>query len=284
MIRLLSLSALLLAGVIALQVYMRIFVVTLLLFIPVGLWISYLLFRVQVYYKEFKPRIVGLILDFIDNNVNYSELQYDHEACIPPDTFLASGIFTAADDYSGEDLITGKVRETPFALSELRVSEFSDVRSKLDRVFHGIFLTADFHNLHLNGSVLLLPDDNMKYLTRSEKAIHLLGGRRQHQKLLPEFEAFFNTYATPDVRLSDVLSPEFQREILAFRQHFQQLNRKKEIYLSLMGDDIFIALTQDRDLLEPSIWYSNADFDMIREFYDDIALLLDLVLRIDVMN
>ena len=83
---------------------------------------------------EFKPRIVELILDFIDNDVNYSNMKYDPKGKIQAERFLESYIFTRADDYAGEDLISGQVRETPFWLSELRVAEFSEVRSKLDTV------------------------------------------------------------------------------------------------------------------------------------------------------
>jgi hypothetical protein len=284
LVRLLSLSVLLLAGVLALMLYVQLFVITLLLLLAVGFWVAYLIFRVQVYFQEFKPRIVSLILDFIDNDVNYSNLQYDPKGAIEVEQFLASKIFTAADDYHGEDLISGQVRETPFALSELRVREFSEVRNRLDRVFHGIFLVGDYHNLGMSGNLLALPDADMKYLSRSERAFHLAGGRRIHGKFLPDFEPFFNTYATPDVRLNDVLSEDFQRAILDFRLRFQAQNRQKEIYFSIIGDNIYLALSQDKDLLEPSLWASNVSFETVREFHDDIALLLELVLKVDVMN
>jgi Protein of unknown function (DUF3137) len=285
--RLLRLSLLMILGMlvaVGLQFYVKIFVVTLLLLIPIGLGIAYIVFQAQTYLREYKPRIIALVLDFIDNDVNFNDLAYQHSGKIDKATFLASKIFTAAQDYSGEDLITGRVRETPFRMSELRVNEFSTVRSKLDRVFHGIFLAADYQNLSLSGNILLLPDNNMKYLSRTERAFHLSGGRRVHGQTLPIFEAFFNTYATPDVKIRDVLSSEFQQELLDFRQKFQALNRQKEIYLSIIGDDVYIALSQDKDLLEPSLLRSNVSYEAAREFYDDIALLLDLVLRIDVMN
>jgi Protein of unknown function (DUF3137) len=284
LVRLLLLSVLLMVAVVTIQIYVRIFLVMLLLLIPVGCWVAYLVFRVQVYYAEFKPRIVGLILDFIDNDVNYSQLQYEAKGTVSVECLLESKIFVHADDFSGEDLITGQVRETPFQMSELRVNEFSEVRNKLDRVFHGIFLTGDFHNLEMKGAVLVLPDSNMRYLGRSEKAFHLYGGRRQHNLLLPEFETFFNTYATPETRLHDVLSDDFQRAILDFRMHYQEMNRQKEMYLSIIGDNIYIALSQDRDLLEPSIFASNVSFEVVQEFYTDIAMLLELVKKVDVMN
>ncbi len=284
LVRLLLLSALMLAAVVAIEILIDIFLVTLLLLIPVAIWMAYLGFRIQVFYQEFKPRIVGLLLDFIDNSVNFSFKQYNPKGFIQPEDFFESKIFTHADDYAGEDLIEGMVRETPFQLSELRVKEFSDVRNRLDYVFRGIFLIADFQRADMHGGVLLLPDAYRKYLSRSEKAFHLIGGRRVKDNLLPEFEAFFDTYATKDVRIQDVISKELQHAILMFRLRFQKVNREKEIYCSIIGDKIYLALTQDKDLLEPSLWGSNVRFEVVNELYEDLKILLDVVLAVDVMN
>ncbi|MBL7808458.1 MAG: DUF3137 domain-containing protein [Saprospiraceae bacterium] len=284
LLRLLLISILLLAGVVALQVYISIFALTLALLIPVGLWMTYLSFRVQVFYKEFKPRLVTLLLDFIDNDVNFKFEGYDHKGFLPPKKFLESRIFTRADDYVGEDLIRGQVRETPFEACELRVKEFSEVRNRLDTVFKGLFLIADYQRWDMHGGVLALPDAYRKYLSRSERAFHLLGGRRIKGGILPEFEAVFDTYATKDVRIKDVISEEFQRAILRFRKRFQEVNREKEIYFSIIGDKIYLALRQDRNLLEPSLFQSNTSFEVVHEFYEDIRLLLELVMEVDAMN
>lgn len=284
LLKLLAFSILLLLAAIVAAAAIRLFVVTLLLLLPVGFWIAYLLFKVQGFYQEFKPRIVELLLDFIDNDVNYSELKYKHKGMIPKKKFLESRIFLKAQDYEGEDLIEGRVRETPFMLSELRVKAFSPVRSKLDNIFSGVFVVADFHNLEMKGSLLLHPDEYKRYLLAEERAFHLYGGRRQHGKTLPEFETWFNTYATPDLPLNDVLSTDFQKAILDFRLLYQQQNRKRDLYLSIIGDNLYIGITQDRDLLEPSIWRPTVDYTLAKEFHDDIALLLQFILRIDVMN
>lgn len=284
LVRLLGLSVFLLLMVVLLQVYIQIFVVTLFLFIPVGLWIAYLLFRVQVYYQEFKPRVVGLVLDFIDNDINYGTFHYRPKGGIAKDRFLESKIFTRADEYMAEDYISGQVRELPFELCELRVREFSDVRSRLDYVFSGVFLIGDLRRPEMNGGILLLPDANRKYLSRSQRAFHLMGGRRVRKNLLAEFEAFFDTYATPNIRLRDVLSEDLQRAILLFRQRFQEENREKEIYLSMINDKVYLALTQDKDLLEPNLFQNTVSFEIVREFYADINLLLDILQEVDVMN
>jgi Protein of unknown function (DUF3137) len=286
LLRLMLVSGLLILGAVLLQLYIRVFLITLLLLIPIAIWTAYLVFRIQVYYQEFKPRIIMLILDFIDNDVNYhfERDQYKPKDAISKTEFLASKIFTTADDYSGEDLMKGKVREMPFQLCELKVREFSPARDRLDYVFRGTFLIGDYQRWDMRGGVLVLPDAYRKYLSRSERAFHLLGGRRVREKILPEFEVFFDTYATKDVRVDETLSIDMQKSILRFRERFQQTNRQKEIYLSVIDDKIYIALTQDKDRFEPSLLSNTVSFEIAREFYEDIMLLLNIVKEVDVMN
>jgi hypothetical protein len=37
-------------------------------------------------------------------------------------------------------------------------------------------------------------------------------------------------------------------------------------------------------LLEPSLWGSNVRFEVVNELYEDLKILLDVVLAVDVMN
>ncbi len=240
--------------------------------------------QIQVFRQEFKPRIVNLILDFIDNDINYRQLRYDPKGQIPREKFLASKIFTHVDVYRAEDLITGWVRELPFEMCEVDAQEYSPVRYRLDRVFRGVFVCGDFYRADMMGSVLILPDAYRKYLSRSERAFHRLGGRRVRKQLLEEFEAVFDTYATPEVRVADVISEDLQRSILRYRQRFLQANRQKDIYLSIVEDNVFIALSHPKDLLEPSLLRSVVRFEMVQEFYEDIRLLLNILSELDVLN
>ena len=141
------------------------------------------------------------------------------------------------------------------------------------------------HNAQQEAHIgIVLPDSYRKYLSRSERAFHLMGARRVRNNLLPEFEALFDTYATPDTRISDVLSTDLQRSILQFLQRFQAMNRQKDIYFSIIRDKIYIALTQDKNLLEPSLLSSNVRYETVLEFYEDLRIALDLALEVDAMN
>lgn len=284
LLRLCVVGGVMILGIIFLQIYFDVFALTLILGLSAAFGAAYLAARIRSYFLEFKPRIVGLILDYIDNGVNFSFESFDPKGGISAERFLESKIFPSAQIYRAEDLIKGQIREMPIEMCELRVQEFSPVRNRLDRVFSGLFLVGDFRRYDMRGAILSLPDSYRKYLSRSERAFHLLGARRVRNNLLPEFEAFFDTYATPETRVANVLSVDLQRTILQFLLRFQEKNRQKDIYFSIIRDKIYVALTQDKNLLEPSLFFSNARYDTVLEFYEDLRIALDLALEVDAAN
>jgi len=71
LLRLIFLSSILLVGLVFLEFYLKTFVLSLFLLLPIGLYISYLLYRVRKFIADFKPQVVNLILDFFDDGPNY---------------------------------------------------------------------------------------------------------------------------------------------------------------------------------------------------------------------
>ncbi|MBK6994402.1 MAG: DUF3137 domain-containing protein [Lewinellaceae bacterium] len=59
---------------------------------------------------------------------------------------------------------------------------------------------------------------------------------------------------------------------------------RRKFTFSIIGDKIYIALRQDRDLLEPSLFANNTSYEVVNEFYEDLKLLLELVMEVDAMN
>jgi Protein of unknown function (DUF3137) len=278
----LGFSFLAILGIILLQIYMNILVLTLILFIPLVAYISYIYNQLESFRNTFKPKIVSLLLDFIDNDVTYNvPLKYIENASISPQTFHASRLFnTAAPDFMGEDYIEGEMGELTFEMSELSVKEFSPIRNRLDDVFRGVFLHARFVRpvQDKDGEILLLPRHRKQYLSKSIKTFTVKGARQfepQYQRFNDEFIVF----TTPNANTKGFLSEDMQKAILRYRE-----KEGKEVYMSFIGNDIYIAVTQDKDLLEPVIWQSNVSFELIREFYEDLTLLLSIVLDIDANN
>ena len=325
---LLTISILAMAMIVVLLLYFQATLFTFFLVLPFGFYFSFLLYRIQQFRLKFKPNVVNLILDFVDDSLNYGTLKYDSKQMIDKKRFLASQIFQSkAGQYKGEDYISGKIGELDFELSELSVKEFSRVRSRLNYVFRGIFLYGFLNQKvvaeqvkEMLGEVLILPKEYKQYLSKTIRAINLRGGtlleketleyindifikERQRRKerarlknqpeeldeleklagkdynvdnLHEEFDEYFIVYGTPDADFRKRLSTIMQYVVLDFR-----LKTGKGVYISFIRNEIYIAITEPKNILEPYIFRSNVDFELIREFYEEIEILMNILESFD---
>ncbi|MCB0705368.1 MAG: DUF3137 domain-containing protein [Saprospiraceae bacterium] len=270
-------SILIFLGVFILQLLLNQFALSLFLLIPTILYSSFLLYRIQKFRITFKPHIVNLILDFIDDGINYGRLEYDPKKTISKSRFLESNIFvTNPKVYQGEDYIKGSIGEAKFELCELNVREFSRVRDRLNYVFRGVYLCAEF-NESTRGEILVLPREFRQYLTRSMKAISLkravpIDGFMRNK----EFRELFMTFATENASFRDMLSEPTQAALVNYRK-----STNKEIYLSFINKKGYIAITEPKDILEPYLFRSNISFELVREFFEDLNMLFRIVEDID---
>ncbi len=273
LLKLIAFSIILIVILIAIGIYLHILPLTLFMMLPISFYIAYLVNEVRKFISTFKPQIVNLILDFIDDGVNYGTLKYEANKFISRGTFNKSRIFMSpAVQFVGEDYISGKLGELDFEMSELNVREYSRARSRLNYVFRGVFLHSTFTR-PLRGSILILPRKFRQYLSRTIKEFVRTGGYEVDSGLENElFTLNFMTYATPDAFVSGVLSPEMQKGIVEYK-----LKSGKEIYISFIGQEIYVAITEPKDILEPFIFQSNISFDLVKDFFEDIDMLLSIV-------
>lgn len=277
---LLFFSLLFLTGVVIFDMVAGVWLVTLLLSLPIGIYISYLAYRIQRFIRTFKPRVVNLILDFIDDSVNFGALTYDAKGSISKKTFIESMLFGAAPDvYLAEDHIKGSIGSIAFELCELDVREESRVRSRLNYIFKGIFFHAVIEE-SLQGTIVILPREYRQYLSR---AIREAVGNGAHNidimMRYNEFRQRFLSYATKDAKVRDLLSEDMQRILVDYREE-----TGKEIYISFIDKNIFLAVTQHKNILEPYIFRSNVSFELVREFYEDITMLFEIVEDFDKLH
>jgi hypothetical protein len=271
-----ALSVLFMAAMFAMSFYLNILAVTLILSFPAGVAFVYLVYKLDEFRRNFKPRVVRLILDFIDDGPNFDDnnpLMYHAARFIPKEGFFASRIFdTPAHVYKGEDLVEGKVGEMYFELCELRVGEISVVLNRINSVFHGVFLHAIFNEPTI-GDIMVWPRSRLQFLTNSIRAFTFEGGKNKDDEILNEgFRQTFMTYATEDTHVAGILSPPMQEALLEYT-----IATKKDIFIAFHNKDIYLALSEEKDLLEPFLFKSNLSFDRIREFFEDIHSLLHLV-------
>lgn len=276
LLRLLFLAVLLLAGVIVFEIYLRVFLVTLLLLLGIGGYISYVVYQIRKFISTFKPNVVRLVLDFIDDGLLFGPMKYDPKKGISKKRFLQSGIFRPGPGmYQGEDYISGRVGDIHFEMSELLVREQSKVRARLNDVFRGLFIHARM--LHpARGRLLVLPRKTMPLLIDSVRLFTASGAQCLDGQVHDEaFREIFTVYGTSDARLSSLLP----KELMEFFVNYHP--RTKGLYISIIGQHIFVAIATDKDILEPRLFQSNVSFQLVNEFYEDIYNALYVVLAID---
>ncbi|MEZ5041639.1 MAG: DUF3137 domain-containing protein [Saprospiraceae bacterium] len=277
LLRLLFFSALVLFALVVFAIYLNILAITLVLMLPIGFYIGYLGYRIRLFIQTFKPNIVNLILDFIGDTPNYGMIKYDEKKKIDKETFKKSGIFSSPMDYYiGEDYFEGKIGEMNFKFSELRVREVSKVSNKLQEIFEGVFIYAQF-NEQIEGRLIAWPRSERQYATRAVKHFTWNGGENVDDEILNDnFREKFSVYATEDTHVVGILTEPMQEELLTFLG-----NSDRKMYLSFMDREIFCAISESKDLLEPNLFQSNLSFDLIREFYIDISRKLSVVRNFD---
>ncbi len=276
LLRLVFFSAALLLGTVGILMSLEILVLALFAALLFGLHIGYVVFRIRKFIQAFKPQVVRLILDHIDDGLNFGELSYDANRAVPLDRFLSSGLYPARPAvYEGEDHISGRIGDVTFELCELTVKEFSPVRARLNLVFRGVFVHARiFHPV--KGTVLVLPKRTLPDFSESVKAFVRKGGRNLDNAIRHEdFRAVFTVYGMSETRLHEALPTELLDFLTtAFHQ-------RGNVFFSLDGSHVFAAVSSEKDILEPSWRTSNVSFELVHSFYQDIEMALFVVKAID---
>ena len=263
LLRLLIFSGVLLLTVILFEFYVNILLFTLVLAIPIVFYLIFLGYRIRQFLQTFKPHIMKLVLNFMQEEPNIGQLKYEPEKSLSKGTFFASKLFVCKPAiFEGEDFISGRVGEMDFELCELNVEENAIVGTGLQNVFKGIFLHAIFAE-ETSGQVACWPRHLKQYFLRSIKEFTWLDAYNTDDEILYDpFREMFVTYASSNTHVAGILSEPMQEAIVAYCEF-----TGKEMYFSFLGKHIFLAVTEPRDLMEPYIWRSNLSFELIRSFF-----------------
>ncbi|MBK8562207.1 MAG: DUF3137 domain-containing protein [Saprospiraceae bacterium] len=276
MLRLITFSATLMLGVGVLVYALSEFLFAALASLPFMGYIAMVVGRIRRFTDDFKPRVVRLVLDFIDDGPLFGDLRYDAKRKMPIEKFLKSQLFiTRPAIYEGEDFIEGRIGDVEFEMSELKVEEFSRVRQRLDSVFRGVFLRAKF-KYPLKGSVLVLPRAKLPYLSETLKVFVRHGGQVMDNYIKNQkFRETYITYGHRNTKVTDLVTEELMAFLLSYRKD------KGEVCLSINGENCYMGIWNQKDILEPNLLQSNVSFELVREFYDDIYMALYVVQALD---
>ena len=93
----------------------------------------------------------------------------------------------------------------------------------------------------------------------------------KHKKFLDKY----TVYGSKNTKVQELLPPNLMDFILIARE------RTGEIQMSIFNENCYIAINNDKDILEPKILQSNVSFQLVREFYEDIYVALFIVTALD---
>ncbi|BDY13092.1 DUF3137 domain-containing protein [Hydrogenimonas cancrithermarum] len=236
-------------------------------FVLLGFVINWLM---GSYRRRFKERIFRKIVTRIDPN-----LIYIPDGMIPKTIFRLSGLFSDdIDHYDGNDLIRGKIGETPIEFSDLTVEkETTDAKGRKDRhtIFAGTFIMTEFHK-SFKHTTMVFPDIAERYLG-------VLGGWLQgmaSKKLVrmdnPAFEKEFKVYADDPIEAHYLLTPIIMEKLVALKKRADA-----PLYLSFKYDKLFIAIANGGDWFEPTLLKSLLSIDIFKAYIENLNLILGIV-------
>jgi hypothetical protein len=213
------------------------------------------------YRAKFKREIVGEIFRAVSPGATYAPDSY-----IKPQIFDQSGIFSEMGDVRGDDLVRGRIGDTPFEACEMdRHYSTGGKNSRTVSVFHGLFFRLDF-NKTVRGRTVVQPQNPQNISLGSRRGLTAVTLEN------PEFESRFNVFSTDPVEARYILTPVLMERILQIQEH-----TGRPLCLSFVNNRAFVAVDYGRALFEPSI-KDTTSFAALAEMLEHFGLA-ELVVR-----
>lgn len=216
------------------------------------------------YRAQFKRDIVSEIFRAVSPGATYEPFSH-----ITPETFEQSGLFERQGKVGGDDLVRGRIGNTPFEACEIdRSYSTGGENSQNVSVFHGLFFHLDF-NKTIHGRTVVQPRDSagIRLASRRDLARVTLEN--------PEFESRFDVFSSNPIEARYILTPLLMERIVSIRD---QTNRP--ICLSFVDNRAFVAVHYGRALFEPSIAQTTS-FDALAEMGQHFGLAEVVVEELD---
>jgi len=225
------------------------------------------------YTGEFKNKIIEPLIHSIDSNLSYlSEMHISQEQ------FNKSELFTKLPDkINGNDYVSGEIDGVKIEFSDLHAQirhKNSKGNESWETMFKGLFIVSEF-NKNFKGKTVILPD------TAQSTFGDLIGnwlqsnnfGRDELVKMDNiEFEKEFVVYSTDQIEARYILSHSLMKRLLIFKQKSQY-----PVYISFIGESIYMAIYYSKDLFEPSVFRSLLNYKIAMEYVKTLHLTITIV-------
>jgi hypothetical protein len=226
----------------------------------------------QRYRGRFKGVVIGRLVRFIDEN-----LQYSPDRGLPESAFKTADLFKQhVDRFKSEDQVAGRVGATDMAFSEVH-AEYKTKDNKghthWHTIFRGILFAGDF-NKNFQGKTVVLPDTAERLFGHLGQVLQSWNISREGLVKLedPEFEKEFVVHGTDQIEARYLLSTSLMERIVRFKQ-----KTGKRIALSFVGSEVYVAIPYTQDLFEPRLFRTLLDFGPIAQYFEDLQLAVGIV-------
>lgn len=243
-------------------------VFSLLYFIPVfaiatvffyGMYDS--LLRNTTYYKLYKGSVIGRIIQYVE-----PKLDFDNKEMIAKGDYFHSQLFDKTPVmFDGDDRISGTVDNVVVEFSELKTT----FKNKADRQkygskfqFRGIFFVADCPTT-FPADIIISPKDKARLEGEVVTTEHDEFNRKFTVKSL-------NSAERKDIDL--LLTKDFMDRIVNYDNQFHN-----DIYISFVENSMYVAISHDKDLFEPTVWHSNLNFDATYQHFLDLYYPISII-------
>lgn len=262
-------SGLCIFGLLVVGLKLGFFAIDLFLIIPVVGWYYSVTWIAHNFKAHFKRTILQPLLTFVHHGHKYFPKDK-----LPLDTFRKSGIFMANPfQYSGEDYVRGQVDEVVFEICELDVQHISYRGGELREEFKGLFYHATLPDFH-QGQLIVLPKSKAQWHTKAIRRITRHGGKRFNPKN-KVLDKHFVIYAWPGTHLERWPYKPFLNALSELSEQ-----RGMAVYGSMLEHQMYVALEEPRNALEPYFWNSNLGFEDALRLYKDLKVLSDFAQRL----
>lgn len=133
-------------------------------------------------------------------------------------------------------------------------------------IFKGLFFQARF-NKNFPTKIFVVPHFINANIHSSKMNLD-----KQVKLQDQEFVDFFTVYGDDQVDTRNILSTNLMTKLVKFRKR-----AKKNLYISFVDNMIYIAIEYPEDIFEPRLYQSMLSLAPMREFFENIQLMLSIV-------
>lgn len=269
------------------NVYANIFVL-----VGLGISLAYIYnYLFSDFVDNFKSSVIKKIVSFIDEGLVYSR-----NGCVSESYLIQSGIFTRIPSRTnGEDLVSGIIGSTRIEFSDLHAeyrTEYWDYdleyygndsretdwlgrrrTNTYHTLFRGLFFVAHI-NRRFCARTVVLPDLAESLLGGIGSKLQSLNMKRGPLVKMddPEFERSFVVYSDDQREPRVILDADMMKRIMELKNRVA-----RKIYLSFTGSMVCVAVSSQRNFLEPKIFRTLLDYNLFEDYFKYLSVAIGIV-------